>query len=254
VADYKSGFIQRDHTHQLMAGASVEAAVLAADAVDVEVIRLDSKARDRRTVDQFDLLMWRAEWVRRITAAREVERVTDDMVRPGQHCKHCKSWLACPAKVGVVVDAASGELVRTLNRVATGGDVKRTLQLLDEVASDIKRMRDTLFGAAREQPIDLGDGTFLGVTATEREQVRADVAWPLLVQMMGPELAERAASHEVSKASILRAVRVAKEKDPARWDKPAAHIQTSILEAIAARGGIERKSSSTVKVHRRSAS
>jgi len=253
VVDFKSGFIHRDHTHQLMAGAAVEAHALQADAVTLELIRLDSGARDQRVVDAFDLVMWRAEWVRRFSDARETTQVTDDQVRPGAHCRNCKAWLACPAKMGVVVDAASGELVRRLNRVATGGDVKRTLELLDEVAADLKRMRDTLFGAAREQPIDLGDGTVLGVRPTEREQVRADVAWPVLVQMLGPELAERAATRDISKASIQRAVRVAKEKDPARWAQPATHIQASILEAIQARGGIDRKVSSTVSVHRRNA-
>lgn len=253
VYDYKSGFIHRDHTHQLMAGAAVEAHALQADVVAVEVIRLDTGGRDRRVVDAFDLVMWRAEWVRRFTAARETTQVTDDQVRPGQHCQHCRAWLACPAKMGVVVDAASGELVRRLNKVASAGDVKRTLDMLEEVSADLRRMRESLYGAAREQPIDLGDGTVLGVRKTEREQVKADVAWPVLMEMLGPELAEKAASHDISKASILRAARVAKQKDPARWDKPVSHIQESILEAIKQRGGIDTKVSSTVSVHRRSA-
>lgn len=252
VADYKSGFLPGRHRHQLMWGAAVALALRGGDTAEAQEIRLadPDHAAHSHTWDSWDLADWRAQWADRMEATERSRTATDDMVRPGPHCKHCPAWKACPAKIATVVDAQSGALVRTLNRVATGADVRATLQMLDAVQADLTHMRQSLYGAARERPIDLGDGTWLGEVETTRNKVVGEVAWPIVRDLLGQH-ADAAARFEVSAASIERALKGAKTAAPDAFKASVAAMKKQIMEQIEQAGGVTPKTSREVKVHRR---
>lgn len=165
-------------------------------------------------------------------------------VRPGEHCTYCPSKLFCPAHVQALKVASNsperftGELALTPENAA---DAYHKLKAVRRIMVSAEAQ---LAAYAKENSIDLGDGTTYGPSSMRRETLDADIAHSVLLKIHGPEIAHRAMDLSTSKAAIERAL---KEGYP---DIPASRLLRDVVSAIRSEGGVITKTHTTLKVLR----
>ena len=199
-------------------------------AVELYYTREDGSHRAARaTLDALDLDAW-AVWFR--LALRQVRAAQADAtagrpltVHPGDHCRYCPAFDACPAQRALARELGAGlglpaETVAALSPEAAG-KVWERLEAAEEV---LKAVREQLRELAHTHPPVLSDGRRLAYVECSKEEILAEVAIRTLEQRYGPVQAASCVDRRVTKASLRRALGEPEEA----------------LAAIAAAGGIRR--------------
>lgn len=158
-------------------------------------------------------------------------------VHQGDHCAYCPAWDSCPAKLALFRQAVDMPTAITAENAAA------VYARAEAVAQVLGRVRAGLEMYARERPIPLGGGRVFGPVATTRESVDGEKACDVIVRLHGPAAARIAVELKASKASIERAI----GSIAARGQRAA--LVAAALAQIEAAGGIERKTTETVREH-----
>jgi hypothetical protein len=246
VSDWKTG---RSDTEPAARSPQIRTLSLAAaraygrDIVHAEKIRIRENGaawRDRAVFDVFDLDEI-ADEVRTVHAA---VTAPEPAVRPGPWCRHCPAFASCPAQTALLRRVVDGSEIE---------DVERMLPLSPEVARVayerwqamkhlMKRIEAALHAYAKEHPIPLGGHRVFGELITEgNEQLDGDVAYAVMRDMFGQDVADAAVKRTATKTGIREALRPTLDEP-----RKLATTERRVHEAIRQRGGAHRPMTSKV--------
>lgn len=246
-ADYKTGR-GGSYRWQMIMAALAWSRITGVDSVTTVIVRIhdDGESHEERPVvhDAFDLATLRAE----IAAAYDAWMSKPSSIpvpTPGSHCTYCPSWQACPAKVGLVKRAYAENGVEQLEQLGmaaiTAEDMARALAVaarLKEAAGRIEAQAHKVVAATGQQ-YALGDGEWFGAYETRGTQEwDGERAFDVVREVLGDTCALTAVEKIATKASVQRAVDLAKEMGRVEKNKGAATLRriTSLLELA---GGIK---------------
>lgn len=243
VRDYKSGHgymvSPPAKNPQLGHNALCAAKVNAKTAAVVEVEMTATGEVRSAPMDAFDLAAMeeriRAIWREAQKAADDLEAGKQPRIVEGEHCWRCECYARCPAKTTLALTIANGELPTHLPTleltplaVASGWErLKAAKKLLSEVERIYR-------GYAAENAVPLGNGRFLGEVVKGRDAVDGAVAYEVLKQRFGEEIARKAVEMDTSKAAIERAI------GPHAPPRGKAAQMKLTMEAIEAAGGVHK--------------
>lgn len=165
-------------------------------------------------------------------------------VRTGEHCVYCPARLACPAKTAVIREWAQDPAgaAEGIRKMLTPETARAALIKVREVREAMRVVESALHAYAKENPIRLPDGRVFGPHETRRELMDGNVAYRVLAEKWGADVALNACEMDATKASIERA---AKKLAPKTGEKPT-HIKRAMIDAVRAAGGVTQKVSVTV--------
>lgn len=204
---------------------------------------------ERAEFDAFELelvavqlrkLSERIGWARRDVEAGKTPRVT-----VGDHCKWCQARHGCPARVAMAQRLA-GEpeaVVRDLKAMLTPETARLALDRWRAATAALKEVGAALYAYAKESPIPLGDGRVWGPVESQRTVIDAAKAWPVLVELWGPEAARAAMTLETSKAGVARGI------EAAGGDGTKKARLAAALDALTAAGAVSEAKSTEHKEH-----
>lgn len=260
ICDYKSGrrsVAPASENWQLALLALAAARTYGRDQAYVAVIYVRDEARpwyDAAFLDAFDLEDW-AGRIRRAQANAlrtwaHVHTGGTPSVVEGDHCHHCPAFTNCPAKTRLMLALAAepGAIVSTTPQPITNELAATAYRRLKLIKEAVEQVQGQIYAHAAESGgIDLGDGVWLGPKKVEREEVDGAVARQVLLERFGQLVADRAASWEVTKASVKKAAQsLALERG-----SKVAPVERELLDAIREAGGVQVRHSAPIKEHRR---
>lgn len=207
------------------------------DSVDFDAVDLDGIAEDLRVLG------------RKVGEAQELAFLDRaPPVTTGAHCRYCKSLVYCPAQTALTKrlatdpDRVADDILAALTPESASAAWGR-LKVVEEVVS---RVREALYAFAREQPIHLPGGTVVGPVETQRRVIDGRVAFSVLSERFGEDIATAAVDLDASQASIERALRVVSEQSGAKL----ASLKRQVMQAVEREGGISLRTSTAIREHR----
>jgi hypothetical protein len=196
-------------------------------------LREDGSTRiEKAVLDALDLDIFAEELRAGLEAIRQAQADHREgrapATRPGDHCRYCPAFDACPEQRALARSLASGlgltpEAVANLTPGAAGAAWER-LQQVKALADVVEgQLRDL----ARIRPFHLSDGRLLTYVEGEREELVERVAVEVLERLYGPVVAASCVERKVTKASLRRGL--GESGDP-----------KEALREIEAAGGLKR--------------
>lgn len=262
VWDYKFGWSHGTHTpsaeknRQLRFGALAAARCYGRTRAIVKLVSFPDESGkpwiDTATLEAFDLDLFAVELVelgdRILEDTQSWKRGVMVPAAEGEWCRYCPSMVYCPAKTALALSLASGSPdgpVADPGPLTTVTAAKAWIRLF-EVRALLDHVERAIREFARDNPIDLGNGMQLGPVTNDRETIVGMVAWHVLQERFGQEVAEKACELESSKAAIERALRPIAQQRGLR----IGALHRDVLTAIGEAQGIQKNRTTTVKVHR----
>ncbi|MFN7131598.1 MAG: DUF2800 domain-containing protein, partial [Myxococcales bacterium] len=208
--------------------------------------------------DLFDLVAFEEELratVARVKATQARAAAGEPVnVTSGAWCRYCPAFAACPANRDLVVTLATApeSLAARAKAELTPTTAANAFHMVRKARAVLKEIDAALYAYAEEVGgIDLGDGTVFGVRESKREEVDGRVAFEVLAQKYGAEVAKAACGMESSKAAVRRALQQVKRSlSEMGEDVTVAALEREAMQAIRANGGVLAKESKRVKVYR----
>lgn len=259
VGDWKTGWSEVPRAAdnlQLRLLALAAARTYGCESAIVEVIRIrDNGAswRDRAELDVFDLdsfaLELRQLVIEVMAAQQAIESQRWPAVHEGPWCEWCPAFNACPAKTTMLQRLADGSATNELDLM---------LPLTPEMASIayerwqtakhlLRRIERALHDFARKTPIPLADGRWFGeVVKPGNERLDGDVAWAVVGELYGRDVADQAVNRQASKKGIREALR-----GHLPQGKPLSRAEREVLAQIRERGGAARQERTVVEEYER---
>lgn len=179
--------------------------------------------------------------------AIEIRRVVEHPSRElteGAWCKHCPAQESCVKKQRLAIEVASGAAETRIN-LANLDD--------DEVAADaydfanrlrllLRRLDARLYARAGERPIALRGGKMFGrVVSQGNRQLDGRIAYDVIKELHGVEVADRAVTLEATQAGIEAALKDALPRGSATAAKAKVMMQ------LDARGGVKQRTASRIE-------
>ena len=239
VIDWKSGFKHLgppEQSGQLRFGALAVAGVRGLDRARVSFwyLRDDGGFREDfaelNALDLADFADELEELVERIQRAREIVAAGKlPTVSEGPWCDYCPALASCPAKTALA-RAMVTEPQLLLERLGTltpadAGIVYERIKAFEQIA---KRIKDGIRSMATLEPIPLSGGKLLREVSWPNTVIKQEVAYKVIAEKYGPDVADQACPRDVTQASIERAVRSATVKQK----KPTAPAVRELLREI----------------------
>lgn len=189
VADYKSGRLDSDYTHQLL-GYGYAALETLGDVEEVIVITiwLREGVWDVERLTPAQLRSWAEEFSRRCRNGRGT-------FNPGEHCLYCRRGTSCPGRRELVHAAIKDLTVKGVNviewtpetRKALGpaiGEMYGRAKLIEKAAADFK---ETIRADIQQHgPLSIGGGRRLALTPVNRRSLDVAKARPVLAGWLSP--------------------------------------------------------------------
>lgn len=202
------------------------------------------------TFDAFELDDIRDEvretHLRVILAADAVATGSEPIVHEGPWCRFCPAFNNCPAKISLTTrmvhdpESILGQLIPLTSETAP-----IALEKLQAMEALVKRIKTHVYDFAKRESIALPDGTMLGYFKKKKnDKVDGDIAWEVMKELYGLEVADEAVERKGSKKRIRDAIR--KVKLPV---EKLATIEKHVLAKIRAAGGIESGSAMSLGFH-----
>lgn len=220
VADLKSlwgDVTPPDKNPQLAFLALAAARLYGKDRAVVQILRRGSDGTvypETATLDVLDLDAFAARLrtmlVRVAEQKARAERGIVPDVREGSHCRYCPATLACPAKTALVKRMATGEEWQEILAMTplTAEMASRALDRLKPAKQMLATVEKTLKACAAAHPIPRPGGKVWGPRRVPgNEVIDGGVAYRVVEDLYGREVAERCVTHKASKAAIERALR-----------------------------------------------
>ncbi len=165
----------------------------------------------------------------------------------GRRCRWCDAFDDCPLQRELVENVRT-ELVplqvENMIPFERDEDAAQAFDLLARIGILQKRLKGALIMRAKERPIPLSDGRMYGPHEKDgNTQINADVAYVVVREKYGQDVADKAVSREATQSGIERAL-----KDVAPRGQLAA-MQRGVLKEIESRGGTRTESKVVVEVY-----
>lgn len=246
IADWKSAGHQgraRDSL-QLRFLALAACRAYGRDRATVELIRLSDDGQPRRdahTYDELDLDAFALELRARLPGS------TDRTLHTGPWCGYCPSRPVCPAQSRMAVEVAEGRLFDepgsllplTPERAGVAWDrLKATKALLSHVESAVMATLDEAGGML---PLP-GGRQLVKRTVPGNEKLDGEVAFAVLLEQHGQEVARSAVAMTVTKAGIKDALRPIAQKHG-----QLSKLEKATLEEVRKRDGASRGTRTVVE-------
>lgn len=217
-----------------LALCSAHRKTLANVAIDHEL-----RALDVAVIDTFDMENFREE-IRQVVANVQISIETGaKQVNEGTWCRWCPAFKACPAKqalaieVGRQADILAVELRSPIGSLESDDDAARVYEFAERARMLIKRLDASLYARAKERPIPLGNGKVFGAHMKKgRESLDGDVAYTVVRELHGQEVADAAVTRDTSKAAIKRALEIVVGKGG------VASAERKLIGVLRERGGV----------------
>lgn len=221
-------------------------AVAAARAYDVQTAEVaiwhEARPLDVESLDAFDLDGFVVQ-LRQIASevAAAPAKLRAGVLEPvtGRHCRYCPAFHACPKQAElaqlVKTDAISTRVEMTMPfrddvQAADAYDLAKRIRLL------LKRIESALYARASERPIPLSNGKMFGPDTVEgNDKLNGDVAYDVVRELYGQQIADAAVERKASKKGIKDAVAFVAGKGQ------VAAVERKVLAEIRARGGISNE-------------
>lgn len=261
VKDYKSGWLrvtEAQSNWQILGGALALARVYDLRRVDGELIFVrpgQPVRRDAAEFTSFDFLAAAAE-LREAHGRAVSDRAAHargEHVEPteGPHCRHCPSAWSCPAKVGLIRAAMSGELAASIvpaDAARMRPRIKEAIKLLQ--AADAQVVARAAAEPIRVERHDDGTETWLGEVIGEgNRKIDAKIGIPVAAAELKVKPEDAAAFIEqVAKIEITQS----KLEDAVKARVPrgqGAATLRRVLKAIEDAGGITRPLTKSIELY-----
>ena len=244
VADYKGAHddaMEPARTNlQIRVGALFAAKHRGATRAVVEFIHLKDDGGhwiDRDEMDELDLGVTHEELRAAFRAYRAELSRTQHSVTRGDHCKWCPAFAACPGTL-----AMTRALFQSPDSWADGQTAVITPEMAATAYAQVRAAEKAVAKAKEELKryaelgsIPLPNGKAYGKVT--RENVISSRAFPVLLRMFGPEVAQSAGRFSVTSAGITEALRaVAKERDV-----PLAQLSREVREEMRSAGALSQR-------------
>lgn len=250
IADYKTGWadiapVRRNW--QLRFYALCACLAYGRSRAHIAIVRIKDDGTvwaDQETIEAFDLDMFAgelAELLGKIGAGAK-------QLTTGAHCRYCPAFAWCPAQTNLVralVDKP-GEAVEVVAGRLTPETAARAWHALKALKMATDRIDEALRTYALSTPIDLGHGSCLGPCERETTTIDGGVAFHVIRKKFGDEVADKAVTFDVSKASINRAMRVVAQNTGAK----ISQLEREVLGEIESLNGTTKKRSMSVREHK----
>lgn len=246
IRDDKTGFgymVEPDPAKnlQLLHNAVAAADVRGVDLAWVSVRYTALGTEKGAALDAFDLAAAR----QRIRAIYDEASKPDPRVVTGTHCWRCECISNCPAHLTMAIAFREGAWPGVM---PTDGLTAETVADGWEYLCNAKRMlglvEKTYRAFASAWPVKLSNGNVLGEKEWEREELDGTVAYQVLRDLHGDEVAKAAVGMETSKAALERALAtVAPPRGKAKLVREA-------VGAIKAANGVVVKRGVSVEEHK----
>lgn len=219
IYDYKTGWSAQDAAAdhwQIGALALAAARAYGKSNARLGIIRVWESGRvsyDVAAFDAFDLDRIEVDLCavldRRSDAMDEIREGRIPSVTTGRHCRYCPAFHACPAKVALArqVAAAPEDLDRQLAALITPENAAKAYRRIAEVQMVLDRVKKQIHALAEQEPIPLGNNRMLGPVEKKREAIVGNVAFPILKEHFGEDVAEAAIEINVTKSRLRDALR-----------------------------------------------
>lgn len=182
----------------------------------------------------------------RLAVGREQHRQGKPLdVQPGTHCRYCPARGACPAQQSLAKQAAATpETFRaTWQASLAAGEAAPVYRALLALRSEADAIEEAMREAARQGPLDVGDGRQYGWRVVQRESIDAEAAWTVLGERYGVDVARQAMTLATSKAGIERALRPVVEARKASGEKVTLkRAAEEALGALREAGAVQQQS------------
>ena len=160
-------------------------------------------------------------------------------VYEGDHCRYCPAFHSCPAKTALAVTIGSGAAIEAITEQLTpvvAASVWLQIKALREVANRVERH---IYAMAKEEPIDLGNGTTLGEKEKRgNESLDGTVVYAVMAERHGEKVARASVKFVATKKGIKEALRGNVPK--------VAPAEKDIMAEVRKRDGATRKATVSV--------
>jgi hypothetical protein len=197
----------------------------------VEIVRAD-RAPDSATLDSIDL----DAWEQRIRRIWQAAHASEPRIVAGDACWRCACLSRCPAHLSLALALADGSAFKELPTLElTVPAVARGWEMLKKAKALLGEIERTYRAFAAGEPVPLANGKTLSEVEKKRESLSGRIAFEVLRERCGQDVAQAACEVETSKAAIQRAI-----KDVA-LKGTAAGVLRDVLDEIGKRNGIVQK-------------
>lgn len=238
VWDYKTGFqpVPPDSWQLKFLGLAAARAE-GCDAAEVGIIKIGDDGKVYVTtlaLSAMDLDVIALELERLAGRVRELAEIPIDRLPlvSGPHCNYCPAFMRCPAKVAMI-RAVAANVETVTDDWITPATVGKVYAFVEQAKRALAVALERCEEIARHTPVPLPDGRVLKLVATSRESFDATVAYGVIANGYGPEIAIAAVEQKATKASIKRALGTRAE---------------AAIDAIREAGGVMVDESEAVKV------
>jgi PD-(D/E)XK nuclease superfamily len=209
ILDWKSGYSDESHEHQLRGYAFLACAVHAVETARVCLVHLRARTADWQTYTRAELRGWFDGLVSRL--------LQPGAYRAGQHCGYCPRAHECAARTALVRQASlallDGDNVHLAPPAELAGTIYADLldraRLLERVALSVReQVRAEVIRAGGR--LETGDGRVLELVPHERRAIDYVPGRAVLLEALGAE--KLAALCQVGKGDVEEAVRARAEK------------------------------------------
>lgn len=211
-------------------------------AIHHEVRGLDVAALDALDLDAFAADV--AQLVADVAKVRAAHRAGLPLTfSPGQHCRYCPAFHACPQQQQLALEVSSGAADHRVELLSLDDDetAADAYEFSKRIGMLKKRLDERLYARAKDRPIPLRGGKVFGLRETlGNREIDGDAAWKYIAEAHGRDVADDAVTREASQKSIEAALKRHGVPTPAK-------AKDAVLRELEARGGVTRKRKSAVE-------
>lgn len=178
-----------------------------------------------RTIGRVAKIAKRVVYARALTA----EGKQPDL-RRGSHCKYCAALPMCPAYITLASRLAgdpSGGIREALGEM-TPERVGAAYEILTQIEGFCEVNRELIRNLVAAHPAVMPDGRSLYMSETRYEEIRYEDAYPIVVDMVGEDLAKDCLDYSMSKTRLIKVL----------GEREGERVLQALRGAYAVRGGM----------------
>lgn len=165
----------------------------------------------------------------------------------GRRCRWCDAFDDCP-KQKELADSMRTDLVHvrveSMLPFERDEDAAQAFDLLQRIKIMSKRLQGALIMRAKERPFMTSNGMVYGPVEKEGNlEINADVAYSVVREKYGQDVADKAVSREATQTGIERALKEVASRGQ------LAEMKRAVLKEIEDRGGAKRETKVTIDLH-----
>lgn len=210
------------------------------DVIEVSIVRTLGRVKDDPyTMDQFDLAAELDSALRLSSSLIGIAK-SGNVPPPveGSHCKYCPAFEHCEAKTSMIRKMVNAPALTAegIMSMITHENASQAYARYREIKSVLRKMDMAFRKWAEKNPIKTSNGKVWGPVESQAAEIDPSVAFEVLSELYGIEVAKAACSFDTSKTAIKNAIASANNRDGS-----IAFEFSKAMKAIAGAGGIEVK-------------